>query len=293
MKIEFHCDLPTNFRSETDRLRAFTYHNYAIGLHTHDFWEINLVVAGRGTHCIKDKSFPAKVGSVFFIPPQIPHAYIDTEELSVFHILIRPSLLAENYAEASRVDGYLLLTEIEPYLRAESGTAAFLRLTPEQLRALEPDLAVISDDGPYAAPELAPLRIHTLWKILYILSACIASRRQARPSPHKYEKSILASLAYIHQNFTEKITVETLSAAAFLSRSTFLRSFQAVCGCTPHEYLSSFRIRRALELMEDGALTRTEIAHACGFYDLTHLERAIRRYQLNQNVSVPSDFPPT
>ena len=83
------------------------------------------------------------------------------------------------------------------------------------------------------------------------------------------------------------------NSAAFLSRSTFLRSFQAVCGCTPHEYLRNFRIRHALELLEEGALSRTEIAHRCGFYDLAHFERAFQRYQLNQKVSVPSDLPPT
>lgn len=293
MEAQFHCTLPTNFRSETEQLRAFTYHDYSIPPHTHDFCELNIITAGHGIHSIKGKSFPAEVGSVFFIPPQTPHAYSETQELSVFHILIRPELLAENYAEASRVNGYLLLTEIEPYLRAETDTAAFLKLTTEQLRLLEPEFNVIRDKSPFSAPEFEALRIHTLWKILYLLSAFIATEQNPRPSPHKYEQAILKALAYIHQNFGEKITVESLCSAAFLSRSTFLRSFQAVCGCTPHEYLRNFRIRHALELLEEGALSRTEIAHRCGFYDLAHFERAVKRYQLNQKVSVPSDLPPT
>ena len=179
------------------------------------------------------------------------------------------------------------------YLRAETDTTAFLKLTTEQLRILEPEFYIIRENTAFSAAEYESLRIHTLWKILYLLSAFIAAGQNPRPSPHKYEQAILKALAYIHQNFSEKITVESLCNAAFLSRSTFLRSFQAVCGSTPHEYLRNFRIRRALEMIEEGALSRTEIAHRCGFYDLAHFERAVKRYQLNQKVSVPSDLPPT
>lgn len=50
--IKNHCDEQSNFRKEFSA-RAFTYTDYAIEMHNHDFYEINIVLVGKGRHCIE------------------------------------------------------------------------------------------------------------------------------------------------------------------------------------------------------------------------------------------------
>ena len=59
-------------------------------------------------------------------------------------------------------------------------------------------------------------------------------------------------------------------------KTTFLRSFGAICGCTPMQYITRYRCRRARELLASGEYSKTEIAVMCGFYDLSHMERVMR-----------------
>ncbi len=88
---------------------------------------------------------------------------------------------------------------------------------------------------------------------------------------------IIDTLEYIHRNFYRTLTVKELYERVFLSRSTFLRSFSQICGCTPTKYISGHRLKKALELMDEGNMTKTEIARTCGYYDLSHLEQVLKR----------------
>ena len=188
--------------------------------------------------------------------------------------------ILRNQDEAHRIKGFLQLTEIEPFLRSNYSDAYFLHLSHGQLELLESDLAIIDDDGVYPWEEYAPLKYHTTWKILYWLSGLlheqIASMGQSKT--HRYEVPIIQTLDYIHRHFDCRITIEDLCRRAFLSRSTFLRSFRTVCGTSPTEYINRYRCQRALELLDTTDRSKTDIAHACGFYDLSHMERMLKRF---------------
>ena len=94
---------------------------------------------------------------------------------------------------------------------------------------------------------------------------------------NKYDIEIIKVLEYIHKNYDSKLTIDLLCKKSFLSRSTFIRSFCAVCGCTPIEYVNRYRCKKAAEMMEDTRFSKTEIAHRCGFYDLSHMERTLKQ----------------
>ena len=45
MDVHFHCDESRNFADGVE-VRAFAYKNYRIKLHSHDFYEVNIVMEG-------------------------------------------------------------------------------------------------------------------------------------------------------------------------------------------------------------------------------------------------------
>jgi CheY-like chemotaxis protein len=53
-----------------------------------------------------------------------------------------------------------------------------------------------------------------------------------------------------------------------------------------YEILEAENGQKALELFETLKYTKTEIAHLCGFYDYSHMERGLKRYSINKDSFV-------
>ena len=278
--IKFHCDEKSNF-SKGFSVCAFTYKNYSIAMHSHDFYELNIVMAGTGTHHIENSRFRVKCGDVFVIPPMVAHAYEDTDNLEVYHIILRKNFFMENQKETEKVNGFLQFTEIEPFLRENSARSRFLHISQAQMLQLKNELQYIDDNGDFSWEESAFLKYHSVWKLLYWFSDLLY-RQNALSNPsttNTYELHIINALEYIHNHYNDKLTIDILCKEVFLSRSTFLRNFKAVCGTTPIEYLNNYRCKKAIEQLKYEKCSKTEIAHACGFYDLSHMERMLKNYR--------------
>lgn len=280
MDIKFHCDEESNFHKGFS-VRAFTYTDYSIEMHNHNFYEVNIVMSGSGTHCIENGKFKVKCGDVFVIPPTVAHSYINTEKLEVYHILLQKSFIMQNKSETDTVRGFIQLIEIEPFLRSSASNAFFLHLNRLQLIQLKNELEFIDDNGIFSWDDCASMKYHTTWKILYWFSALLNEQftSDKNKSDKKYETQIIEALEYMHTHYGEKITVDSLCKKAFLSRSVFLRSFKEICNTSPIEYLNNYRCKTALEKLAYSSHSKTEIAHMCGFYDLSHMERMLKSYR--------------
>jgi len=276
--MKFHSTAIRNFRNKQEHVRAFEYQDYSISPHDHDFYEMNIISSGSGTHTIENASFRVKPGDVFIIPPGVMHSYVETEHLNVYHILLRKSFIEKNRKEAEHIPGFLQLIEIEPFLRQNYSDAMFLHLSGSQMIELQSDLKIITDQSRLNQESLFPLKEHIAWKILYWFSFLLSEQLYHKPHTASAQtQAIFRTLEYIHQNYGEKITIDELCKISFLSRSTFLRNFQSICGCTPLQYLTGYRKKQAIERLEQNELSKTEIAHACGFYDLSHMMRILKK----------------
>jgi len=276
MHISFQCFEKDDFPGEK-QVRAFLYSDYSISTHNHDFYEVNIVLSGKGTHQIENACFGVKTGDVFMIPPMVTHAYYDTNNLNVYHIILKKSFILSNREEFKGMPGFLQFIEIEPFIRQHCSREMFLHLSLEQLITLKADLSLIEENGFFDTEELVPLKNHTVWKMLYWFSVLLFKQTHNSDVKSDHDIEIIQCLEYIHQNYNEKITIELLCEKLFLSRSTFLRRFQKVCGCTPMKYVSRYRCEKALEIMKYSNHSKTEVAQMCGFYDLSHMEASIKR----------------
>ena len=278
MESVYHVLGRREFASPQHFVRAFQFNEFPTSLHDHDFYEIIMVIQGKGHHKIGCSIIPIQSGDVFVIPPLIPHALFNSEDLKVINILLKTSFIQERQKQSATFSGYHQLMEIEPFLRQNNGNSKFLHLNSKRLEELRQDIKFIEDINPLYLPCNNELLYHVTWKIIYFLSYLydkqLNTKKEANSS--KYEVQIWDTLEYIHKNFSEKISIELLASRIFLSRSTFLRHFETICGCSPTQYLCQYRAKKAEELLETSTMSKTEIAHACGFYDLSHMEKYIR-----------------
>jgi AraC-like DNA-binding protein len=78
------------------------------------------------------------------------------------------------------------------------------------------------------------------------------------------------------RHYADPLDLDALAATAGVSKYHFLRSFAAVYGQTPAQYLSHRRVERAQDLLRATNLTVTEICHLVGFTSLGSFSRKFR-----------------
>ncbi len=258
--------------NEFEYINAFIHNDYSIGMHTHSFYEVNIVLQGRGMHYIENQACIAQSGCVFVIPPNVRHGYYQESSLDVYHILIGCDFFDRYSQELKKLPGYSILFEIEPHLRSEFDEALFLTMTEKQLENLWTELQGLlhSCNMNYNGKEIVK-NAKTL-SIIGELSNLISEDNSIDKTlqKNKHSRLIVQCMEYIRLNYNERITVEKLSKIAHMSRSTFIRNFENVCKCTPMEYVIAYRIKKAKELISLTDISVTQIAQECGFYDGSH-----------------------
>lgn len=247
--------------------------DFPIGMHTHDFHEINVVVKGFGRHYIENRNCSAEIGNVFAIPPNVRHGYWSCDNLEIFHILIHNNFFT-NYAKIlANFSGFHILFEIEPEIRQNYKDNIALKLPANELKRLLRDFQTLSEK-PYDTT--AEIRILLL---ICEFSDMISAEYKIK-SPTSCNRDYLAVMKSINQlraNFTEKFDIEKLASDVNMSRSTYLRHFKYVCHTTPLEYLNNYRVTVAAKDLENTEKAITTIAQDCGFFDNSHLVKNFKR----------------
>lgn len=81
---------------------------------------------------------------------------------------------------------------------------------------------------------------------------------------------ILYLRKYIEHNFTQPLSLETLSAFANISKYHLDREFKKYVGFSIHEYLIELRIDRARFLLSTTEFTIAQISRTCGFLNYSN-----------------------
>lgn len=88
---------------------------------------------------------------------------------------------------------------------------------------------------------------------------------------------IKEAISFIEQNFQNDISVEDIAAACGLNRSYFSKIFHETMGKTTQEFLISYRMSKASELLKLTKLSIGDISHAIGYDNPLHFSRAFKK----------------
>lgn len=84
------------------------------------------------------------------------------------------------------------------------------------------------------------------------------------------------ALSYIEQNFQNDITVEDIAKICGLNRSYFGKIFKTSTGKTPQQFLLTYRMIKASELLKLTKLSIGDIGNAVGYPNQLHFSRAFK-----------------
>lgn len=87
---------------------------------------------------------------------------------------------------------------------------------------------------------------------------------------------IKEAISFIEQNFQNAISVEDIAACCGLNRSYFGKIFHENMGKSPQDFLISYRMTKAAELLKLTDLSITDISNAVGYPNPLHFSRAFK-----------------
>ena len=87
---------------------------------------------------------------------------------------------------------------------------------------------------------------------------------------------IKEAFSFIEQNFQNDISIEDIAACCGLNRSYFGKIFHQNMGKTPQEFLMSYRMTKATELLKLTELSIADVGNAVGYPNQLHFSRAFK-----------------
>ena len=100
-----------------------------------------------------------------------------------------------------------------------------------------------------------------------------------------YER-LLPVKEYIECNFDQPISLDRLAHLVDMSVTNFRREWKKLYGVSPLQYRDDLRLSYAKEYLNSGYYSVSEIAHKCGFDDVSYFVRFFKK----QTGITPGDF---
>lgn len=223
--------------------------------HWHDYFEIEVVTQGTGTHYYNGTPYTLEKGDVYLLTPVDFHEIKADTPIEIINISfdnvwlseeMRSFLYASNFRKMRR-------TEEKEYLQYVAA-AELLRQECEE-------------DGPCIRQLLE-----------YLLSRFIPLNqyRTSLEVNKDYMNGIMKAVEYIEQHFRERITLEMLSQISGYHPTYFSKMFCKVTGENYIDRLTSLRINYAKMLLKKGVAV-SEACFASGFGSLSNFVAVFKK----------------
>jgi AraC-like DNA-binding protein len=178
------------------------------------------------------------------------------------------------------------------------GSLSFDRASLKPITQLLPSFILIKADQPYTlalhntmqalASEMAEqapgseVVATRLAEVLFIqaLRAHIASDGEWRNKGWLraiFDPQVGAALSAVHDSVSAPWTVEYLAEAATMSRSAFAVRFKELLGQTPLEYVTEWRMQKAMQLLEQRNKKLIDVARSVGYESDAAFSKAFKR----------------
>ena len=271
LKAVRHYTAEEQFKYPIRLVRGFTMKNYRVAMHSQGFYEINIVLRGEAMHYIGKRAIKVKTGDAFIIPPDVMHAYDGGAGFDVYHILISPKYLEKNGAELQLLPAFTSLFKLDPMMRENTSTKLHFRLNEMEIEEILPKLTELTERT--RAKGTVDEIITNAQALVLIAWLCdVYERHKRTKTPESTEDgAFMVSISHIYENYTKKITVDTLAKIARMSRTAYIDKFKRVTGCPPARFIRKHRVEMAKRMLSGSSMSEAEIAVEVGCTDTSHL----------------------
>lgn len=222
-----------------------------------DHYLIHLVIRGRGRYTVGSHEYQLKAGDLFLVKPNQLVAYCADETDPWEYCWV-----GFNGAFANKLVQQTPFSDQKPVYHCTN---------PHDLQKAM--LAIYEARGPESSHEAAMVG-H-----LYLFLSCMMQQAQQCDSRIGSTSSqyVHGAIKYIQFNYSHNISIDDIAKAVGVSRSHLYRLFMSNVGQSPIDYLTSYRIEEACNLLRDSKLSIAEIAVSVGFFDQFYFSRVFKK----------------
>ncbi|MDR6881344.1 AraC family transcriptional regulator [Bacillus sp. 3255] len=251
-------------------------------LHWHEELQITMVTKGRLTIRINGIDYRLDRGEAIFINKSVLHIVTHLMPDGEYVSFNFPEKLLAFYSDSAMehkyvrpfTNSYILSYEIK-------GVSEWQKQILQILWSMKEAFETKANWGWQYEVSIKTVQ---LWLIL-ISHLSLSSEEPSKQSRLQQERLQLM-LSFIHQNYTDPLTLKEIADAAHLSVSECTRSFKKSIQMTPYFYLVQYRIKRSCELLASSEYTISEIARRVGF---NHVNHFIQSFKKHRNMT-PKEF---
>lgn len=243
--------------------------DYAAASHWHDDVEFIVCKAGGMDYNVNGEIVHMEEGDGIFVNARQLHFGFSEkkQECEYICVLFHPLRLCSSLRLEQQYLTPLLSDESIPYFHLH--------------RDVDWQKQVLEDvEEMYACreAEAAELRCQSLfYKIWWNLYTNLRPSRMHQPPVNRRLASLKAMLAYIESNYQSHITLEQISAAGNVGKTTCCSLFQKYVNQAPNVYLINHRLSKGAELLAATDMTVAEICYEVGFSGASYFAEMFRK----------------
>lgn len=232
------------------------YEATMLDFHSHDFYEITLVLSGNVSSLLADRSLTGEKTRLVLTPPGAPHFMRLAGEGLYRRINFH---FTRNFLENT-------VPEWRELCRVFGKHGNIIVLTEDQCGFYRDALLAIDKETSFFRARLATL---ALLSHISELAGAVTAEQSSMP------RCVVEALAYTSAHYDEKIVAASLAWRLGVGRTTLMTAFHKYMGITLTEHITRVRVRAAAELLSRG-YTQEDVAVRVGFGSGSSLIRAFR-----------------
>lgn len=237
--------------------------SWDVGLHFHDFFEIECFLSGTATLILNNFQYELSRGCIQLLTPADFHLYHLERGMECQYITIR-------------FDESLLPADLLQELYAHP-CAQLARLEGESFDQVYQELQLLIRENRERDAGYRMMLRNGLERICLWLLRC--ANRQSELFQEKtnaLDPKIQAAVTYIQKNFRRKIAIGEVAAIVNLSPNYFSNYFSSVMGKSFSNYLKDLRLQYAMNLLLTSDLNINEVSYESGFKTLSNFTGAFK-----------------
>ena len=235
--------------------QTLPHHSFGPAIKPH--FMIHYIINGKGTFSFDGKSYPLREGNGFLIiPEELAYYEADGDEPWTY------VWVGFGGKRAAEIVSQLGLSMEHPIFRSDKA---------DTLYDIVKDMM---DHNTFSTEDV--LRRNGLLSLFLSEIASTTIITEHKASSTKGNNYVQKAQAFIRQNYCNPIKITDVASYVCVNRSYLYTLFVNELGLSPQQYLTSYRIAKAVELLQLTDLPIESIAISCGYSDPLVFSKAFR-----------------
>ncbi len=231
--------------------------NKAFDSHWHDYFEIKLILSGRGNVTINENKYEFEKGCLYFVIPENIHMFSPDNKVLLYNVNIRESLLFDE----SIIQKLSCMNRL------------FFKLNDDEYKRILYIMELLEFENKNSGEYKEQLTKNLLECLLLFL---IRKSPDKKLSSENYSTSVQIAISYIKMHFRQNISVEQVASVLGFSAGYFSTLFHKSTGVTFVRYLNNLRLEYATKLLNHDKFSIQEVAKISGFSSYSNFLKAFK-----------------